>query len=123
MTVLLLVVLLLMVFINNNAYCLNTNVNVMNNYYNILHRNKHQYNYRFNSFSIYSQMDSNNQINKDISKDKDKVVDTLTIGKNEKLVLCRCWRSSKFPLCDGAHAKHNKETNDNIGPCIISSNE
>lgn len=25
-------------------------------------------------------------------------------------VFCRCWRSGTFPMCDGAHAKHNKET-------------
>jgi len=37
----------------------------------------------------------------------------------DKEVYCRCWKSKKFPYCDGAHAKHNKETGDNVGPLII----
>eukprot|EP00438_Fugacium_kawagutii_P006630 Skav235729 [mRNA] locus=scaffold1686:2400:8752:- [translate_table: standard] len=37
-----------------------------------------------------------------------------------KAVFCRCWRSSKFPYCDGAHASFNKECGDNIGPLVIN---
>jgi CDGSH-type Zn-finger protein len=49
-----------------------------------------------------------------------KVVDTVkTEDLGKKAVFCRCWRSGKFPLCDGAHAKHNAETGDNVGPLII----
>lgn len=33
---------------------------------------------------------------------------------------CRCWQSGTFPLCDGAHVPHNKETGDNVGPLILS---
>ncbi len=32
---------------------------------------------------------------------------------------CRCWKSSKFPFCDGTHKKHNQETGDNVGPLIM----
>ena len=35
---------------------------------------------------------------------------------NGKLVMCRCWKSSTFPYCDGSHTQHNKETGDNVGP-------
>jgi len=35
-------------------------------------------------------------------------------------VYCRCWQSGTFPLCDGAHVPHNKETGDNVGPLILS---
>lgn len=35
------------------------------------------------------------------------------------LVLCRCWESKKFPLCDGAHRAHNERNQDNIGPAIV----
>ena len=35
------------------------------------------------------------------------------------LVRNRCWKSKKFPYCDGAHAKHNAETGDNVGPLIV----
>ena len=59
-------------------------------------------------------------INKDIGKEKDKVVDNVELQAGEKCVLCRCWKSGKFPLCDGAQLKHNKETGDNVGPVIVS---
>lgn len=29
----------------------------------------------------------------------------------------------QFPYCDGAHAKHNQETGDNVGPLIIKRKE
>uniref|UniRef100_A0A7C9AIC1 Iron-binding zinc finger CDGSH type domain-containing protein n=1 Tax=Opuntia streptacantha TaxID=393608 RepID=A0A7C9AIC1_OPUST len=60
------------------------------------------------------------KINHSIQKDNAKVVhsfDMEDLGNNE--TFCRCWRSKKFPYCDGTHNKHNKETNDNVGPLII----
>ena len=67
------------------------------------------------------------QINLKIKKDQPKVVDAVNCGeienlaefKDGKLVMCRCWKSSTYPYCDGSHVKHNKETGDNIGPLII----
>ncbi|KAA0198206.1 Zinc finger CDGSH domain-containing protein 1 [Fasciolopsis buskii] len=59
-------------------------------------------------------------INLDISKHLNKcatVVDVESIDK--KTSYCRCWRSAKFPFCDGAHNKHNEETGDNVGPLVI----
>jgi CDGSH-type Zn-finger protein len=35
-------------------------------------------------------------------------------------VICRCWKSGTFPMCDGAHMKHNEATGDNLGPAIVS---
>lgn len=49
----------------------------------------------------------------------EKVVSSLEVKAGEKCVICRCWKSKKFPLCDGAHVSHNKETGDNLGPAII----
>lgn len=60
-------------------------------------------------------------VNLTVKKDNPKVVDVCEIedlGK-EKVVYCRCWRSSKFPLCDGTHNEHNEKTGDNVGPLII----
>lgn len=59
-------------------------------------------------------------INPSIKKDVDKVVDTFKAADlPKKAVFCRCWRSGKFPMCDGAHAKHNAATGDNVGPLIV----
>ncbi|VDQ15526.1 unnamed protein product [Trichobilharzia regenti] len=61
-------------------------------------------------------------VNYDIKKHITKCVDIVDIENiTEKKVYCRCWRSSKFPLCDGTHNKHNEETGDNVGPLIIET--
>ncbi|KAF6207666.1 hypothetical protein GE061_016113 [Apolygus lucorum] len=53
-------------------------------------------------------------------KDDPKVVDIVNIEElGEKTAFCRCWRSAKFPYCDGAHGAHNKGTGDNVGPLVI----
>eukprot|EP00994_Dinema_validum_P009502 NODE_944_length_1214_cov_94.877253_g711_i0.p1 GENE.NODE_944_length_1214_cov_94.877253_g711_i0~~NODE_944_length_1214_cov_94.877253_g711_i0.p1 ORF type:complete len:240 (-),score=54.13 NODE_944_length_1214_cov_94.877253_g711_i0:151-870(-) len=40
---------------------------------------------------------------------------------NGEVKLCRCWKSKAWPLCDGAHVAHNKESGDNAGPLVIRS--
>ena len=40
-----------------------------------------------------------------------------------KGVFCRCWKSKKFPYCDGSHTKHNEETGDNVGPLIVKKKQ
>ena len=59
------------------------------------------------------------RINNDIELSKDKVVTKMTMKPGDNIALCRCRKSSKFPICDGKHIQHNKENNDNIGPCIV----
>lgn len=67
------------------------------------------------------------RVNRHVKLEKDKVVDFLSVPDVEDLVtkgkgkclVCRCWKSKKFPLCDGSHVKHNKETGDNVGPLVI----
>ncbi|XP_011360423.1 CDGSH iron-sulfur domain-containing protein 1 [Pteropus medius] len=59
-------------------------------------------------------------VNLHIQKDNPKVVHAFDMEDlGDKAVYCRCWRSKKFPFCDGAHIKHNEETGDNVGPLII----
>lgn len=60
------------------------------------------------------------QVNTCINKDSPKVVHSFDMEDiGTKAVYCRCWKSKKFPYCDGAHTKHNEETGDNVGPLII----
>ncbi|XP_020309270.1 CDGSH iron-sulfur domain-containing protein 1-like [Oncorhynchus nerka] len=64
------------------------------------------------------------KVNLDLQKDDPKVVHAFDIEDlGDKAVYCRCWRSKKFPYCDGAHAKHNEETGDNVGPLIMKRKE
>jgi CDGSH-type Zn-finger protein len=63
---------------------------------------------------------STGRFNKAIDMDSAKVVHSITLNPGEKCVVCRCWQSAKFPLCDGTHAKHNKLTGDNLGPVVIT---
>ena len=39
----------------------------------------------------------------------------ITLEKNGRIALCRCWKSKKFPYCDGAH----KQLAENVGPVIV----
>jgi CDGSH-type Zn-finger protein len=67
------------------------------------------------------------RVNHKVKLDSAKVVDTVKCAdmetyaqyKDGKVVMCRCWKSEKFPYCDGAHTKHNEQTGDNVGPLII----
>ncbi|KAK8957831.1 hypothetical protein KSP39_PZI000848 [Platanthera zijinensis] len=60
-------------------------------------------------------------INTEIRKNEDKVVDSVVVSDLSKplTAYCRCWRSGTFPLCDGSHVKHNKATGDNVGPLLV----
>ncbi|XP_029368588.1 CDGSH iron-sulfur domain-containing protein 1 [Echeneis naucrates] len=66
----------------------------------------------------------NCMVNMTISKDSPKVVHSFDMEDiGTKAVYCRCWKSKKFPYCDGAHTKHNEETGDNVGPLIIKKKD
>eukprot|EP00009_Paramoeba_aestuarina_P009107 CAMPEP_0201520934 /NCGR_PEP_ID=MMETSP0161_2-20130828/13403_1 /ASSEMBLY_ACC=CAM_ASM_000251 /TAXON_ID=180227 /ORGANISM="Neoparamoeba aestuarina, Strain SoJaBio B1-5/56/2" /LENGTH=106 /DNA_ID=CAMNT_0047919463 /DNA_START=80 /DNA_END=400 /DNA_ORIENTATION=+ len=71
------------------------------------------------------------QINHKIQKNEPKVATVCqlkdiedSVNGSEKGVVayCRCWKSSKFPYCDGSHVAHNKETGDNTGPLVVKKN-
>ncbi|XP_013889223.1 CDGSH iron-sulfur domain-containing protein 1 [Austrofundulus limnaeus] len=64
------------------------------------------------------------QVNTCVCKDSPKVVHSFDMEDiSTKAVYCRCWKSKKFPFCDGAHTKHNEETGDNVGPLIIKKKD
>eukprot|EP00168_Porphyra_purpurea_P016214 TRINITY_DN518_c0_g1_i2.p5 TRINITY_DN518_c0_g1~~TRINITY_DN518_c0_g1_i2.p5 ORF type:complete len:110 (+),score=39.63 TRINITY_DN518_c0_g1_i2:244-573(+) len=51
-------------------------------------------------------------------KNKKSIVHNSKEG-DKGVVLCRCWKSATFPLCSGAHKKHNEECGDQVGPVIV----
>jgi CDGSH-type Zn-finger protein len=63
------------------------------------------------------------KINDKIDLASKKVVNNEQLCSGDKKVYCRCWKSDTFPLCDGAHVAHNKETGDNVGPLILSTDK
>ncbi|KAK9506467.1 hypothetical protein O3M35_008403 [Rhynocoris fuscipes] len=72
------------------------------------------------SYMTYRTIKPKHVINLSIEKEEAKVVHVANIEDlGDSTAYCRCWRSSKFPLCDGSHGKHNKETGDNVGPVVI----
>ena len=60
------------------------------------------------------------RINTKVDQTSPKVVNNVELKAGEKCVVCRCWKSEKFPLCDGSHVKHNEATGDNVGPASVS---
>eukprot|EP00045_Choanoeca_perplexa_P005594 m.47176 g.47176 ORF g.47176 m.47176 type:complete len:129 (+) comp13207_c0_seq1:71-457(+) len=64
---------------------------------------------------------SNVRHNTSIRLSESKVVDKETVNfKGDKIAICRCWKSKKFPYCDGSHGAHNKATGDNLGPFLVT---
>ena len=64
------------------------------------------------------------QINHAIKKEDKVVKEVMEIsevfnGDKKMVAFCRCWKSAKFPFCDGSHNQHNRETCDNVGPIVV----
>lgn len=43
----------------------------------------------------------------------------MELQKGQKIALCRCWQSKKFPYCDGSH----RQLTDKVGPAIVQAAE
>mmetsp|Transcript_20589 Transcript_20589/g.29796 ORF Transcript_20589/g.29796 Transcript_20589/m.29796 type:complete len:170 (+) Transcript_20589:80-589(+) len=61
------------------------------------------------------------RINYDVDVQIPRVVTTEYLDIGQKCFYCRCWKSKRFPYCDGAHVKHNEEHADNVGPIIVNA--
>ena len=44
----------------------------------------------------------------------------IELKPGDSISLCRCWRSAKFPYCDGAHRGHCETAGDDVGPVRVS---
>jgi len=63
---------------------------------------------------------SGQRVNETYQLESKKVAETFSVEElSKKTVFCRCWKSKKFPLCDGAHGRHNRSSGDNLGPLIL----
>jgi len=74
---------------------------------------------------LYSVVDkeksSKERVNTSYKLESKKVAESFSVSDlGSRTVFCRCWKSKKFPYCDGAHGKHNKECGDNLGPVILN---
>ncbi|CAK9003744.1 Phospho-2-dehydro-3-deoxyheptonate aldolase (3-deoxy-D-arabino-heptulosonate 7-phosphate synthase) (DAHP synthase) (Phospho-2-keto-3-deoxyheptonate aldolase) [Durusdinium trenchii] len=80
-------------------------------------------------FLLSKALSKSTLVNPGIDKASEKVATVQTLKQVEetmksndgKAVFCRCWRSSKFPYCDGSHGKYNKECCDNTGPLVLKT--
>lgn len=68
---------------------------------------------------LRSRIAMKERINTSKELESPKVVSMIEL-ESGKGVYCRCWQSGTFPLCDGAHMKHNEATGDNVGPLIVT---
>ena len=48
--------------------------------------------------------------------DRERPVTQVLIESGEKIALCRCFKSKKFPYCDGTHEEHP-----GTGPVVVES--
>jgi CDGSH-type Zn-finger protein len=72
--------------------------------------------------SLFTKKVKRPRVNNKIELESEKVATNYNIEDlGDKKVFCRCWKSSKFPYCDGSHNQHNKDTGDNVGPLIVKS--
>ena len=46
----------------------------------------------------------------------DHPVTTVKLEPGEKVALCRCFASNKFPFCDGSHKEHPGR-----GPAVVEA--
>ena len=75
----------------------------------------------FQKRSDLYQVCESTRVNTSYKLDTKKVAETFSVEElGNKTAFCRCWQSKKFPLCDGAHGKHNQACGDNLGPVIIT---
>jgi len=72
---------------------------------------------RANNYGVKSNTPSDNPSRR-VDKVGIKLLDQVA-KEDGSAILCRCYRSSTFPWCDGQHLTHNRECGDNVGPVVI----
>ena len=75
-------------------------------------------------YKVGSHPEKTQRVNTSYKLDSKKVAETFDVEElGKKTAFCRCWKSSKFPFCDGAHGKHNQTCGDNLGPVIVTKTQ
>nr|CAB3231327.1 CDGSH iron-sulfur domain-containing protein 2 homolog A-like [Phallusia mammillata] len=71
-------------------------------------------------YDKYRGIQQEHIMNFNIEKSKEKVYDIIDVEDlAEKTNFCRCWRSKRWPYCDGSHNLHNQLTGDNVASIIM----
>jgi CDGSH-type Zn-finger protein len=52
------------------------------------------------------------------TKGTDHPITSVKLDKGDKVALCRCFKSTKFPYCDGAHRNEPGK-----GPALVQAPE
>jgi CDGSH-type Zn-finger protein len=74
---------------------------------------------RANNYGVESTVPPDNPSRRVDVVDFDEILAKVKAG--QKVSLCRCYKSNKFPYCDGSHIKHNEEKGDNIAPVVLTT--
>jgi CDGSH-type Zn-finger protein len=74
---------------------------------------------RANHYGVASNMPPSGPVKRVDMLDLEELA--AKVASDGKVALCRCYKSSTFPHCDGAHGAHNEATGDNSGPVVLTS--
>ena len=73
---------------------------------------------RANNYAVESNMPPADPVKRVDIMDVEALAAKVAEGP---VALCRCYKSTTFPYCDGSHTAHNEATGDNVGPLVVKN--
>jgi L-lactate dehydrogenase (cytochrome) len=73
---------------------------------------------RANNYAVESNMPPADPVKRVDIMDVEALAAKVAEGP---VALCRCYKSTTFPYCDGSHTAHNEATGDNVGPLVVKA--